>query len=1218
MPKRKRPTETNINNNSNSTTTKATKPTNPPPPPPPTTTTKAAASTSITKSKTTINVPDPPQSLISLIQKDDSVLQYFTILQQSLEEDVQEWKHKALEYRSRLKSLQNEIDCKNGDNNNNNKKKTKKNTGNKKVKNGSANRNIKKNGMKKYNNDDPPLESIELVQRTNNSDVDNTDNGDLFHDLPSSKGSSSDDEDDDDDDSFMNEFKAKMISETNKSDKQNVHTYVVKYIIEAYECLNSLGISLYDTNPIMNEHDSQHLGDDKKQKDNNTEIDGENQITLRKTKRSDIAIITHLMRTLRTLIRAPTLEMKKFNNSTDDDDDVSNFFMKWFQPFVPINFQPSCYEYDNTKWNSISSSMLPSSGLETNYQQLHHPLIQGLHSICHILAIWDMYCSSHSPFAKENEWESLFATINSIDNQSLDEETIKDIQVGMYGRNITKLILDSLRGEIITWAETDRYTRGTTASLKFVKDSDDEGTSDSEVSYVRDQLTNDDSSLYQFSSKNQNRLFMLLERVCQARIVAFLYHYQADIQSAARLVIEYIQTNTPSPIEDYPKHAPSMSFCVLEALLRPISSLASITCPGSKFSPCNLSTPYTSWFGNFLNNLSSSNGSKNLLGNAISISIFASANIWKQRKLSTDRRICEISSIELAAYDRIVESEKGWLNDDYEFDSGTDLLDHIIDVAMKETNDINLIALVFSIELTLQQSGDLNSAVITLQKLISDFKSSIGMGQTKPFIWDIVASIIKACICGIQHFQWEVSCMDALKMNLVSSEMADDERIAVIIDQMTILYSQLDNFDSGKELSKHIHALGSSVLKSCLVLGDGLRAYKAASLILPTLMNGQYPACDCSNELKSTLLLAEIPVIRIINLKCRPDRWKNSIVQAQRHQLFTVLGVADLCLYSPKDSDEKCKETMYWGGYAHSGKEYTHSDFDIYVSQKLKLCNNRKQSVDDFVATHWRPKDLKAFDRFAIDDDKLVRASVSERACALSHVSCWHGIHNTLVSMLRSNVSDHDTSKYRMDSTSVQKLFQISGFARGQAMLVENQDMPPCPVCIVLEDDALLVDRFYERLTSLLNELPRDFHYCSIGFSRPKTAPMVPYSSQLAIPTCLWYCTGYIVSLEGASYLINSLPVVGPVDSWIGLKMTSNWDNVFGQRIGVGNVTKPTIDKDLIPSRKDLCMIMKFRAYAAMTPLCSQKLKWSSSSPNEQKGAKWRDRDTDVTYSGRQ
>jgi GR25 family glycosyltransferase involved in LPS biosynthesis len=193
----------------------------------------------------------------------------------------------------------------------------------------------------------------------------------------------------------------------------------------------------------------------------------------------------------------------------------------------------------------------------------------------------------------------------------------------------------------------------------------------------------------------------------------------------------------------------------------------------------------------------------------------------------------------------------------------------------------------------------------------------------------------------------------------------------------------------------------------------------------------------------------------------------------------------------------------------------------------------------------------------------------------------------------------------------VRRMFHISGYARGAALNPKNECMDPAPVCVILEDDAILVDRFGDRLSSLLEELPRDFHFCSLGYSRPKTAPLIPYSSQLGIPTAIWYLTGYILSLEGAQYLLDQLPVRGPVDSWVGLSMFANWDNLFGHALGVGVHSKAVNAPPI--ARKDLRQLLRFRAFAAMIPLCTQKVGISGASST---GRNWRNRDTDITYSG--
>ena len=195
---------------------------------------------------------------------------------------------------------------------------------------------------------------------------------------------------------------------------------------------------------------------------------------------------------------------------------------------------------------------------------------------------------------------------------------------------------------------------------------------------------------------------------------------------------------------------------------------------------------------------------------------------------------------------------------------------------------------------------------------------------------------------------------------------------------------------------------------------------------------------------------------------------------------------------------------------------------------------------------------------------------------------------------------------------SVRRVLLSSGFARGDALDSRNVGMKPSPVCVVLEDDAVLVDRFADRLSEILAELPRDFHFCSLGYSRPRTAPLVKYSENLGVPTCIFYLTGYILSAEGAKHLLDSLPVCGPVDSWIGFKMVANWDNRFGAQVGVGNKTSTAE----MPSKKEMSTILRFRAFAALAPLCYQKVGGGGAATSGVSAANWRLRDTDIEYSG--
>jgi GR25 family glycosyltransferase involved in LPS biosynthesis len=396
-----------------------------------------------------------------------------------------------------------------------------------------------------------------------------------------------------------------------------------------------------------------------------------------------------------------------------------------------------------------------------------------------------------------------------------------------------------------------------------------------------------------------------------------------------------------------------------------------------------------------------------------------------------------------------------------------------------------------------------------------------------------------------------------------------------------------------REVSERTYwAFSDCLVHSFANLSSGPHAYDLIKTLVAEEISDSENATTIQ-ALRSLLEIGQAPTVRVINLERRADRLRTFMAQAQSERLLVFKAVVKLVK----------GDCAFWGEFAYDGQGRA-----LEVEQRLsKECGRQLTTMVDL---KWRPGDLKAFDRDAREDEKLVPMSPSERACALSHIASWEGVRRSLsvdMDLACSNLLPYPNHLLR--------LFRISGFASGKALLSKNKNMPPTPVCIVLEDDAILVDRFVDRLQDLLEELPRDFHFCSIGYSRPKTAPVVKYSSQVGIPTCTWYLTGYILSLAGAHYLLDNLPVQGPVDSWIGLKMCANWDNIYGQTIGVGVHSRPTAES---PARKDLAQILKFRAFCALIPLCHQKILAVSAQDSESGVAarSWRQRDTDITYSG--
>jgi len=555
-----------------------------------------------------------------------------------------------------------------------------------------------------------------------------------------------------------------------------------------------------------------------------------------------------------------------------------------------------------------------------------------------------------------------------------------------------------------------------------------------------------------------------------------------------------------------------------------------------------------------------------------------------------------------------------------------------------------------SLQLALILLGDAKYAAEVFQLIVDTIMlSTSANGLDKSCSSSAIsAALVASCRAyrSIRRYRWDSVPLEGRRNGPVSSELIQLDQIYAHLDNVMGWLSRPNKHQKDQNLDILRWEVISAIARCSVTLADGHLAFRIGSWFAsPRISSGSNDEYRHGIEegksltmprtistmsrddkqriamVMSTIVdVCEHPTVRVINLKRRPDRLLNFLAQAQREQLLVVRAIPKLGLseedesplssISDEDQDFVNKETdLCWGEYAFdgAGNECTSMlVFDERMAERL----GSYPHISAFVGIKWRPNDLKAFDTEARNDTALVPMSTSERACALSHISSWKGVERSLL-FEKPLLSSNPCVSFQ-DQDNLKRLFKVSGFARGNALKIENEGMPPTPVCVILEDDAVLADRFTDRLSNLLEELPRDFHFCSLGYSRPRTAPMVQYSPLLGVPSCLWYLTGYVLSLEGARHLLKSLPVKGPVDSWIGLKMCANWDNVFGQTIGVG--THPKVHP-ATPARKDLAQIMNFRAFAALVPLCSQKVGGTMTESSNRKSG-WRNRDTDVTYSG--
>ena len=685
-------------------------------------------------------------------------------------------------------------------------------------------------------------------------------------------------------------------------------------------------------------------------------------------------------------------------------------------------------------------------------------------------------------------------------------------------------------------------------------------------------LTNEpsaDSLTCEFGPKSQQRLSLMLERcvLCQV-LIRLLNTREGGRQQQKRLLLRYLLMAAPATsVEDYPRLPPVLSLCVVEALLKAEQ-------------------------GSNSNNCLDDNGS----GMAAAVRMLrlddrtardvrevvdTCAVIWKTRSDSSDNRITDICRVELAAYDRIrkdhlstipTESDESPLPQDDKMKNRTN-----------STSAVNAFRLICEEEPQVVD-GMIQTELKRLKECLVENPSK----ERVKYHLDVVQQ------CAVAARQLEIRKLDDYRQEIGSgldgrydTFQETTARIGALCEELLEPLSLLDRKQDTSKFGP------KSLTADCLTFFVHLFWQMGNARRLDSFLTKAFhhsPNHQESVQLRQ--LVCSFPVVRFINLERRKDRRLVFTTQALSHDLLVTEAIPDLTCSSDAGND-----SFFSGNKAFDGIG-SMLDFVKRIDGKLGSGNK----LSDYVESKWRPSDLKAFDSEARTDDELVPTSPTEQACALSHVSSWIGARRCL-------------ERYN-DPTQRDKVlsgFRISGFAKGKALFPANEGMDPAPICLILEDDAMLVDRFADRLAALLEELPRDFHFCSIGYSRPRTAPLVSFSSQLGIPSCIWYLTGYIVSLEGCRFLLDSLPVKGPVDSWIGLLMCyRNWDNDYGHAMGVGS---RTVSTDRTLSRKELCQFLRFRAFASVVPLCSQRVNIDNTGTNARRS--WRqNRDTDITFSG--
>ena len=985
---------------------------------------------------------------------------------------------------------------------------------------------------------------------------------------------------------------------------------------KVYDDLEELGIPLLEQQtrilPLKESHESMHRivpdhesmlqqQQAEQQQEQPSTANTQSNIVIATTtvKRSDQQVTTSILHFLKALSK---IKHVMTTQSLSEEPMKSSALPRppGYYPFMPTTAKPSTTATISEE--SPHDDPLPCYiRMASVAEEWQHPAVMGMERLMACLCRMDVLCPALNDTNHKECWELLLGSFPT-SNTSTTQEEVQKIFLAFQGRKkLINELLQSIHGEIVdTWAVEDRSTRLQTDSTQLdpeataasrspssaTLDPNEGGPIGEDVIDEEDIATSTDSNLkiLPYSSKNHVRMMALMERCFHAKLVTTLYLFRGDMQSALQLLWAYVLSTVPcSSVEDHPRLAPVQSFCVLEAMLTASvpSSLRSSKDPTGH-----------STLLNWIEQTHSQNKESASLFEVLALTFQCTAAIYRDRnRAHMDDRITDISRIELGAYTRLTTAS------------------HILGVqkgAYQPKQQLNKRSQKPDASLACRQLGVLVSAdAENLDAMITLSLSKIQEGQESS---DCQEAFL-ACISAKREL--EIRRLDTYR-RLVNTPMvftpSHTGTAALQPFSEELVHSILE-----KDLNSVPISVLMTAFRSCHVTGDGLSLFRLASWYLTTILEKSDENASFASLMGVLESSSRVVTVRVINLKRRPDRLASFMSQAMLYRLSVVKGVADLhdssCL--PNEANQ-IPYHAFGGGFGVDGQGKAAA-----VEERLiDLVGGNPEDLNHLVEKRWFPNELKPFDIDAPSVDRSVLISSSEKACSLSHIACWKGVERSLSKVHASDLDGHHPFRY---VHGFRQRFLVSGYARGPTISGERLD--PTPVCIILEDDAILVDRFTDRLEHVLDELPRDFHFCSLGYSRPKTAPLVPFSDHVCIPTSIWYLTGYILSLEGARFLLGKLPVRGPVDSWIGMTMfINNWDNVFGHALGVGVSSKPPQDPTV--SRPNLKKILRFKAFAATIPLCSQRVGGHATADLLGMGLSstgrksWRQRDTDIVYSG--
>lgn len=972
--------------------------------------------------------PEPPLQLINLLQTDPSVLEYFSALQANIDYDLQVWKNEALEGRKEINRLTKLLKC------GNNSSTFISSTSEVIAKNDSATMQkespiIQKNVNRNLSTTTRNVSSQPLKRKHDMQDEKDIgpkmeqENSYGTVNLKDGKRSSVESEDD-----FLIELSKEFDSNPATDAVIDNRKDVSVNVPASNDSLLLTKMSRDWFDPLL-ENLGQYL-----KKLGVALIKSQSKMHMDKQSNITPTLSSNLLFT-----QSPThVTVSTKNNRTSlircSDLEICTDIFRALRLSIRSPAQSNSYKSGKHSRHPFSSFEFYPCYLETSDPL--HPAAECIQLIFRSLTILQLCSVSY--FGDYSNWNCNNYLKKSVGDVFDDGATLL---LQLKGRNLASVIISSLEGELCRyWSISDKMNFEHNPGVT-------ESNNDSSPSLI-DKYPAEGGASISYSIM-QGRLLQLAERASVGRIISTFHQWNRDYQRAASVVINYILQYAPILGRGNETYCSCMSLCVLETLLADLSTANDINHENM------MRAHKCSWFGHFLNQLDLMSAAfkfsaGTLVGETIAMTIHVTAFNYRQRLNADDSRMRGLSLVELAAYDRILERNSCWLlrqscHSDYQ-EVASSKVKEIFALLEGEKEKAESITAIVSIPLMFYMLLLGDSSKICC--VIKEFVHSRHASRSHTAFINITYSCLKA------YTIIEEKCMFIPSFNEDCSSPSDFMR------------QLLENhvLESIKEDSEFY----LFVVRCSIILSDGRLAITAVEFLLR-----QVVTTDVMNTLPLSVIrqLHDIglryPLIRVINLRRRPDRLRAFLNQARHEELLVILGVSSLL-----SNEERIR---FCDHYAYDGQG-NHLDFEKTVMKQL----GNELILSSYVSTHWRPSDLRAFDTFARRDDAQVRMSPSERACALSHISCWIGAERSLARLIgASSSSSFDGIKNRF-----LQLYQTAGVASGPALSSDNTKNPPSPVFVIMEDDAILVDRFSDRLQLLLNELPRDFHFCSLGYGR--------------------------------------------------------------------------------------------------------------------------------------